>query len=906
MRDVTMRWMRVPWARACALALAGFLLSSAGVLPGGVAPAAAQSEAAVEGRVTESESGAPMGAVTVRVLGTDRSTLTNADGRFRISRLQPGVRSLAFEALGYQPRVVEVTVTAGATERLQVAMESAPLAVEGLVVTSQKRQQAVQEVPITITVFDGDFLETTGIQEFDRLSAYTPGLEVQIQSPNNPGFVVRGITSDNGDSRVQPRVSVFQDGVSISKARGSVVELFDLERVEVLKGPQGTLFGRAAQIGAVHLIQNKARNERSGELTAGPGNYGGLFASGYANTPLVEDRLFGRVAGVYSTRDGYVENLGGEDLNGKETVALRGLLRWMPGEFTDVDLIVNWQHDTPPGTAFKSGVFAPSATVSTDPTEPVNMGGSGPFEAPFVDRTVWGATLLADHVLSPAWTVQTVGAFRTFDSYESFDADGTIAPALQFAEEANGDQYSVELRALFNSGGRLSGFGGVSAFHEDGSQGVIFRTSEQALYPLLTRVIHVEAEAAGIAFPEEPLVVNGQPNLVTALPENLPDLAPFLNPDNPDVARLLLQSYVGTPLRPYWEERVTNYGTTTSYEAFVDGTFTVTERLEVTAGVRGSLEQVTAGLQVPEATEASLLGQVTGSFPNIIFPATARSGSLIEHEETFLSWVGRLAADYEVHDDLNLYATLGRGRRPQVIQEFEGNPIANFEVLDEEIVWSYEAGAKGLVVDGRLQYDVAAFYYDYQDFQTNRQGQLTSSGIIFQTDLGQATAFGSEVALMGRVSEGLSVFGNYAFIDASFDELSRTGEPQQLAGNTFRLTPKHSFSAGFGLTGELAGATLFVRPNYTWKSRVYFEEEHQEETFGGGLAPGLYQDGYGLLNVRAGADLLDGRASVELWANNLFDEEYIIDAGNTGINFFAPTYIPGPPLLFGIRVTGRL
>jgi outer membrane receptor protein involved in Fe transport len=887
---------RIPASVLAILVTLGLLVTLAPV------PAAGQSDTGtVVGRVT-SESGDPLGAVTVRALGTDRSTITDPEGQYRLSRLQPGVRSFSFETLGYESQVVETTLTAGGTARLDVVLATAPLAVEGLVVTSQKRQQAVQEVPITITVYDGEFLESTGIEEFDFLSSYTPGLEVQLQSPNNPGIVVRGITSDDGDARVQPRVSMYQDGVSISKARGAVVELFDLERVEVLKGPQGTLFGRAAEIGAVHLIQNKARNERSGEIEAGVGNYGGLHAAGYVNTPIVADRLFGRVAGVYSKRDGYVENLGGTDLNGKETLALRGLLRWAPSEFTDLDLILNWQQDTPPGVAFKSGVFAPAPRVGIEPGDPAFLGGDERFEDLFVDRTVWGATLLADHVLSPAWTLQAVGAFRRFDSYESFDADGSAAPALQFAEDAEGDQYSLELRTLFNSGGRFSGFAGVNVFHEDGEQGVLVRTDERVLFPLLTRVIWVQSDGE---FPEIEAVSNGEPNFWAQLPPVIAFLGPILSPDDPD----FFQGLVGAPLKPFHAETLINKGRTTAYEVFLDGTFAATDRLEITAGIRATYEDMWAGLEVPGADEPGVLGFFTGAYPNVLFPMTENGGT-VGREETFSSWVGRVAADFAVSDDLNLFGTVAKGRRPNVIQEREANPVTDFEVLEEEVVWNYEVGAKGFALDRRVQWDIAGFYYDYRDFQTDIQPELTPDGVLFRTDLGEATAFGTELAVTGRATEALTVFGNYAFIDASFDELSRSGRPQELAGNTFRLTPKHSLSAGFGLSGRIAGANAFLRPSYTWKSRVYFEEAWQDDVLldelrAGGVAPGLFQDAFGLLNVRTGAELLGGRASIEVWVNNVLDEEYIIDAGNTGLTFYAPTYIPGPPRMVGIRVTGR-
>lgn len=894
--------MSVPSPRSSApslLALLAVLVLLAAVPAAAQDPAADPETAAVQGRVTAG-TGEAVAAVTVRVLGTDRTAFTDDAGRFRMTRLQPGARTLAFETLGYRSRVVEVDLVAGRVTTLDVVLTSAPLALEGVVVTSQKRQQAVQDVPITITVHDGDFLRSAGIGQFDDLSAYTPGLEVQIQSPSTPGFVVRGITSDDGDARLESRVSVFRDGVSISKARGSVVELFDLERVEVLKGPQGTLFGRGAEIGAVHLIQNKARNERSAALTLGPGSYGQWAVEGHANAPLMEDRLFARVAGVYHTRDGYVTNLAGPSLNGKETLALRGLLRWAPSELTDLDLIVNWQRDAPPGVAFKSGIFGPPGG-DTDPWTPAFLGGDPRFEDPHGRRTVWDATVLTDRVVSPAWTLQGIAAYRRFDSYEANDADGTAAPAIHLAESAYGDQYSAELRALFNGGGRLSGFVGVSAFHEGAAQTIRFRTDERSLYPLLTRVIRVQSDGA---FPEIPAVIDGQPNPVDSLPANIVDLAPIFWPDEAAFYTAILQDLVGTPLNPYHEEAFSNYGENTAVELFVDGTYEVTDRLSLTAGVRGTFERLWSGIRVRESEQPTLLGALTGASPNALFPPT-RDQALVNDEGTFTSAVGRLAVDFTVHREMNLYATAARGRRPPVIQEYETNPIANFEVLPAEGVWSWEAGAKGFAADRRLQYDVAAFYYDYSDFQTRVNPELTGAGIVFDTDVGQATAYGGELALVGRLGEALSVFGSYAYIHAAFDETTPTGDDQYLAGNTFRLTPEHSLAGGFGLRAPVPVGVAFLRPAYTWKSRVYFEEEWQQESFLDGEAPGLYQDPYGLLNLRAGVTTDDGRATLEIFGTNLLDADYILDAGNTGLVFYAPTYIAGPPRMLGLRVTAR-
>ncbi|MDX2224316.1 MAG: TonB-dependent receptor plug domain-containing protein, partial [Rhodospirillaceae bacterium] len=136
----------------------------------------------------------------------------------------------------------------------QTPAQQQAAAVEEIIVTAQKREQTLREVPLTVTAYSGEFLSRIGVEEFDALSSFVPGLVVQEQSVNNPGFVIRGITSDSGQANIAPRVSVYHDGVDVSRSRGSIFELHDIERVEVVKGPQATLFGTAASVGAISVI----------------------------------------------------------------------------------------------------------------------------------------------------------------------------------------------------------------------------------------------------------------------------------------------------------------------------------------------------------------------------------------------------------------------------------------------------------------------------------------------------------------------------------------------------------------------------------------------------------------------------------------------------------------------------
>ena len=275
---------------------------------------------------------------------------------------------------------LEIAADDGRTVSLRPARHAAAAALDEIIVTAQKREQKTIDVPFALTAYSGKALERLGVTNFRELSAHVPGLMVEDQSPNNPIFVMRGITSSGGDSFTEPRVSVFQDGVSISKSRGSYVELFDNNRVEVAKGPQSTLFGRGALIGALNVIQNKAGPNLDWSVAAEGGNLGYYLLDGMANLPL-SDTVSLRVAGRHKSRDGYQENLapGADgDLNAIETNAYRMVLSARPNDRLSADLIFNHQDDKTDGTGFKSMYVSP-----TDPATGKVLAGTA------TDDPVW-------------------------------------------------------------------------------------------------------------------------------------------------------------------------------------------------------------------------------------------------------------------------------------------------------------------------------------------------------------------------------------------------------------------------------------------------------------------------------------------------------------------------------------
>jgi outer membrane receptor protein involved in Fe transport len=791
------------------------------------------------------------------------------------SRLRSGVTAVAL-ITGFAPVNRAAAPTAGEITLL-----------ERLEVTAQKRVQSLQEVPIALTAYSGTFLENAGVTQLRDLAPFVPGLFIQEQSPNFPGINLRGITTDDNDPRTEARVSIFLDGVSTSRATASVSELFDLERVEVLKGPQGTLFGRSAEIGAISLIARKPVAARAAELTAGFGNLSSRRLSGYYNTPLGSEHLLGRVAFSTSHRDGNQANLvDGSDLNGRDTVAVRPSLRWQPHSGTTTDVVFTYQRDRPPGTGFKSGVI-PTTRNDTNPFSAAELTRGSALG---VDRTVWGATGSITHDLGKNWSLTTITAVRDYDSSERLDADGSRLRLLELTDDSAGHQFSQEVRLNLRGNDRLAGFLGASYFRERGNQHYGISTDERLFWPFFAADFRNGLAAAGVPA----ALLNFA--LPTASPfaaqASLPaGFALFNNSALPTSLRGLA-SLAGAPLKPEHNESYTTSATTQSTDLFADGTWRATPQLDLTAGARVSFEQGTTGYEAPRAPVPSTLGFLLGASPNL---AVAPTAGRLTADVSDTAWVGRLAALYRVSSSLHLFADAAHGRRPPTV--FINN--SGLTPISEETVRHVEAGAKGTLGRGHFDYSASVFHYTYRHFQTTVRDPANAARFIV-VDAGNATGRGAELNLRGRMSAAVGVFATYGYTDATFDATDGRGQAQRFAGSSFRLTARHSLSLGTSLDAKIGNVgSAHLTPVYQYRSRQYFDDDNTR--FGGTLR----QDGFGLVNLRGGWRSANRRWAVDVFVENAFDRNYLIDAGNFGANYNIPTFIRGEPRLFGASATVR-
>ena len=737
-----------------------------------------------------------------------------------------------------------------------------------IIVTAQKRAEREVDVPITLSVATGERLRELGVSDLDELAFYVPGLNIQEQSANNPGIVIRGITSDSGSSQQAARVTLYYNGVDISRSRGAYQGIYDVERIEVIKGPQATLFGTASAIGAVSIISARPKPGFSGELTGGYGNFDQIVAAGFVNAG--DDVVAGRIAAEFKRRDGYVNNLNPlqDDLNGQNQLGVRGSLRWTPTPELTADLILTYDRQRNPGTAFVSRAL-PTASGPGDPFGDAFLSGS-PVSASVLGlpklglrRDVYDANLSVSYEFADDWAATLITGYRKFDSLEVFDADGSAAFYLEFAELAKGEQVNNELRFAY-TGDRFRGSFGFNYFHEDNLQNVPFSSEEGTFLQCAARV---------------------RPELACVAPDGSVPAA--------RVSGLL--SGGRATFVPY-SSVFENQGRNDSYSVFADGTFVPVPSLELTAGVRVLIEKRRSGFfaRVPRT--------VIGNQASLIPGQVDTGGQTFRTEDSFAAVLPRFNILYRISPGVNVFATVSKGRRSATVQlgatRTPLGPVANFTPVAAENVTNYEVGLK--VSSGIFSGSVGAYYLTYNNIQVSIVDPQT--GLTRTESAGTASTKGVEAEILVRPVKWLSIFANGAYIDGKIDD--KPGIAPNFRGAKFRLQPEVQASGGFTIDATVGdSARIFATPSVTYRSRLFFEIPNN---------PAIAQGSVTLVNVRVGVGFggdIDGdrgnRFEVSAFARNLFDEDYLLDAGNTGGAFGIPTFIPAEPRLYGVQASVR-
>lgn len=805
----------------------------------------------LKGQITDSNHNSLSG-VNLYIADLKIGAVSNNLGQYQLIIHEKGSYTLEISHIGFERQVIDCNITDG-VNILNVKLKNTAYDIDGIIVSAQKREQQIMDVPLSISAISNQTISNLSVQGLDQFSDLVPGLNVRMQSNQRPSFVIRGLSSDEVSPNAQPRVSLFFNNVSISRASGGVLELYDMEQVEVVRGPQGSLFGRGAQIGAIHFLTKMPTNDFGGYISTGIGSYMQKEFQTAVNIPLIQNKLNTRIAAVYNTQDGYVENTFGGTLNGKNTKGVRFSARYLPSKSTKIDVVFNFQQDRAPGVAFISSLYPNTNGVKDVFAYEASLEKGKALKT---NKDVLSYILNFKHYFNENLFLTAISSYQTNNSFERFDGDGSAAEAIDISETIDARQFSQELRLNYSISNNISGFTGFNYLQENVDQTYQFASNETHMVYLFLKM------------PEFMVGPDGQPISMPSFPF-IPGLE-FLE---------------GTPLPTAHIEESISKAKNIATELFSDGTWKFAPKWNFNAGMRIVFDQSEVSYQAHFLEGLpSVLGILAGNSPNLFFKPT----EIQKNSSNLKGLTGRFGISYELNPNSNLFISYSKGRRPNVIQ-YQSDGTS--EILDAEIVYNIDLGFKSIMND-QFFFDIVLFYYTYNNFQTNAWDVNQNKYII--KDGGEATTYGLETSFQYHIFENLKLLGNYNYICARFDKKDRAGNMQEYSGNQFRLTPDHSFGLSLNywiLLNE--NIKFFINPLISGKSHFYFEDANTE---------GLDQSGYVLTNLSAGLNLKEPSLTFTLFSHNLLNKKYLISAGNSGSLFGIPTFVPAIPRTFGLKI----
>ena len=658
----------------------------------------------------------------------------------------------------------------GGSSALAAIME-----IEEIVVTAQKRESDLQETPIAITALTADNIEERQIDAMRQVQYYAPNL-VFNSLGGTTNLYLRGIGTDINDSLAEPGVALYVDGVYQGVTGDQSAVYNDLERIEVLRGPQGTLYGRNSTGGNVHIFTRKPDFDPSFNASLLLGDYGRVKGSIGAQTGVIEDRLAMRGNLVVDQSDGYRDNpFDGKKIEERDLISgsisalitptdsLEILLR---GDYTDrEDDTPRWDYmDVVPGSGLNPFLFG--GVAATETGDVMNNG-----ETEYKTK-IWGLSGTVDWNVGSV-TVRSITAYRESDWGGPYDNDGTDINFLQAKPAQTSEQFSQELDVIGTAfDDRLDWIVGAYYFQQD----------SMGEYTYELEAIQGLIEGAF-----------GLP------PGGLAD--PTLNP-------FYAVRYNGDTPYPIPFNDIHTEQDTSSAAAFVQGTLHFTDRFRMIAGVRYTsdekdIKQFRRTNVAPDGCED------------------------LRQDKQWDDVTWKLGADFDLAEDVLLYGSVSRGFHAG---GFNGGGCG--DEYDPESLIAYEAGLKMLLANRRVQLNLSGFYYDYDDYQARQ----FLGGFAVIENATKATVTGAEAEFVMRPVTGLEIDGSVSWLDGEFDEFLSDNpmtpgvQLEDLEGNRLLRAPEYSYNLGAQYTFALGiASSLTARYEVAFKDDYYvtiFNEDY--------------------------------------------------------------------------------
>ncbi len=680
--------------------------------------------------------------------------------------------------------------------RAQDGVNSGVIALEELVVQAQRREQLAKDVPISLRSFPKEELDARLVKRIDEAFESTPNAIVTSQRGGNDASIVtiRGVANTAFGSA--PNVAIYVDDVYIGNDNGFNSRMGDLSQIEILRGPQGTLYGRNAIGGAVNIRTGKPElGVNSFNVRSGVGSDGLYFGQATANFALSE-QIAARVTLFGDGSRGSVNNqAGGPNFLNADTQGGRAKVLFAPSADLNIEVSVDYSRDNG-----RNQAYGPFFTVFKNG---VNLG------RPFLDDSENFGTSLKVTSQTGFGEVVSVTAYRKAEGKGrggAYEPD----PMQSAAFERSYDQFTQEIRAQGKIG-RI-----------DWTLGAFGLYSKERRY-----------EAAGF-FP--------------SIPANA--------------------FFLGQPTLPAnYEEGTRTNSTTLNLALFGDATWHVTDRLDLIAGLRGSYDRNRINYNH---------GSTLGAFAFLAPPLTTRQ-SVGEFDAS-----PRVGLQYKLTDDMNVYGTISRGYKPSGFN-IAFAPNTNIK-YDSESAINYEIGLKGSSLDGRLNYSLSAFYFDWRD----QQVYSFNNNVLTISNAPKSRTYGAEGEVSLKLVEGLTLTAGVGFLNAKFIDYPNAQSGLDESGNWQPFSSRFSANLSAEYRRPIfAGIEGVARVDFNYRSSFFWN-----------TANTIKEPAYGLVNARIGVESKNW--SVSAFAQNLFDHEYRIRAETYAQGVLA---VPGRPRTLGVVAT---
>lgn len=729
-----------------------------------------------------------------------------------------------------------------------------------IVVTAQRRAEAASTVPIAISAFSGETLLDAGVTNVADIARLVPGLQIKTTfADSSPIIFLRGVGINDFNGNTGSGVAVYMDDVYQGLSIGRLFQFFDTERAEVLKGPQGTLFGRNATGGAVNIVSAKPTDSWEGFANLEYGRYNEVDLETAVGGPLADDLVSFRVAGRYGRRDGITLNrvTGERDGAKRDRLALRGLLEITPSEQVSILINVNGGRSDSQG-GLQHRALLPFSSEFADPETGLcasaffgtpNCGDvlgyadtdgdirAAEYDAPQTEEVrTFGTSATINWDMD--WAALTsVSAYGYAKRFALTDEDSSPNAIVHGEYDDRGRQWSQEIRLASTDAGSTQWVAGGFYYREklesDGAYDVggSFRPLfEQAGFPGGFVPFDQLELAGGVAF----------------------------------FARY-----------PYTQR-------TESWALFGQVTQELSSQWRVTGGLRFSRDSIEFDYQS---------FYVEPAVSDTPIPTEAVTSD--ETSSSKLSW--RAAVDYTPREGALLFLSISSGYNSGGFNgglQYFADELTPF---DPETLIAYELGTKLSFLDRRLRVEASIFQYDYDDMQVFT---LLPGGVPVAVKRNAASSRirGVEASIISRLAGGLDLSLGGAFLDTRYGTF--IDGDQDYSGNRLTSAPRWSGQAALDWTIDLpSGNAIHTRVDASAQTRVYFDTSNAER---------LSQEPYGLVNFRLGWQFADGRYEVYTWGRNITGTDYAADIVSLE-DFGLDQIAYGEPTSFGVgfRLTLR-